>query len=110
ASLGATIGLGFLSQWEGLFITTLLPLFAGVALLVNALGWFSHRQWRRAAPGLIGPALVLVAVFLMLAHGWRSGWLLYIGLAVMFGVSIWDFVSPAHRRCSPASCPTPPNQ
>ena len=90
ASLGATIGLGFLSQWEGLFITTLLPLFAGVALLV--------------------PALVLVAVFLMLAHGWRSGWLLYIGLAVMFGVSIWDFVSPAHRRCSPASCPTPPNQ
>ncbi len=110
AGLGAAIGLGFLSQWEGLFITTLLPLFAGLALLVNALGGFSHRQWRRAAPGLIGPALVLVAVFLMLAHGWRSGWLLYIGLAVMFGVSIWDFVSPAHRRCSPASCPTPPNQ
>ena len=28
ASLGATVGLGFLSQWEGLFINTLLPLFA----------------------------------------------------------------------------------
>ncbi|RJT90554.1 mercury transporter MerC [Arthrobacter frigidicola] len=108
AGLGAAIGLGFLSQWEGLFITTLLPLFAGLALLVNALGGFSHRQWRRAAPVLIGPALVLIAVYLMLAHGWRSGWLLYIGLALMFGVSIWDLVSPAHRRCSPTSCPTPP--
>ena len=107
AGLGAAIGLGFLSQWEGLFITTLLPLFAGLALLVNALGGFSHRQWRRAALSLIGPALVLIAVYLMLAHGWRSGWLLYIGLALMFGVSIWDLVSPAHRRCSPTSCPTP---
>ena len=51
ASLGAAFGLGFLSQWEGLFITTLLPLFAGLALLVNALGWLNHRQWRRTALG-----------------------------------------------------------
>ncbi len=28
ASIGAAIGLGFLAQWKGLFITTLLPLFA----------------------------------------------------------------------------------
>lgn len=63
ASLGAAFGLGFLSQWEGLFITTLLPLFAGLALLVNALGWLNHRQWRRTALGLIGPTLVLAAVF-----------------------------------------------
>ncbi len=33
AGIGAAIGLGFLSQWEGLFIITLLPLFAGIALL-----------------------------------------------------------------------------
>lgn len=110
ASLGAAIGLGFLSQWEGLFITTLLPLFAGLALLVNALGWLNHRQWRRTALSLIGPVLMLAAVFLMLAHGWRSGWLLYIGLALMFGVSIWDLVSPANRRCGPDSCPTPQKQ
>jgi mercuric ion transport protein len=31
ASLGAAAGLGFLSHWEGLFINTLLPLFAGSA-------------------------------------------------------------------------------
>ncbi len=33
ASLGAAIGLGFLSQYEGLFIRILLPTFAGIALL-----------------------------------------------------------------------------
>ena len=27
AGIGAAVGLGFLSKWEGLFITTLLPLF-----------------------------------------------------------------------------------
>lgn len=59
ASLGAAVGLGFLSQFEGVFITLLLPLFAGLALLANALGWFSHRQWRRTALGVIGPLLVL---------------------------------------------------
>lgn len=38
ASLGAAIGLGFLARWEGLFITTLIPLFAALALLANGLG------------------------------------------------------------------------
>ena len=38
ASLGAAMGLGFLAGYEGLFITTLLPLFAAVALVANALG------------------------------------------------------------------------
>ncbi len=48
ASFGAAIGLGFLSQYEGLFISRLLPLlFAALAFPANALGWFSHRQWLR---------------------------------------------------------------
>ncbi len=55
ASLGAAIGFGFLSQWEGVFINTLLPLFAWLALLANALGWFSHRQWHRSVLGIVGP-------------------------------------------------------
>ena len=48
ASFGAAIGLGFLSQYEGLFISRLLPLFAALAFLANALGWLSHRQWLRS--------------------------------------------------------------
>ena len=100
ASLGAAIGLGFLSQYEGLFIRILLPVFAGIALLANALAWLNHRQWRRTALGVIGPVLVLAAVFFMRAYGWQSGWLLYPGLVVMLAVSIWDMRSPAHRVCT----------
>ena len=105
ASLGAAIGLGFLQEYEGLFISKLLPLFAVVALLANALGWLSHRQWHRSALGVIGPVLVLAAVYL--TYGWRSEGMLYIGLAFMVGVSIWDFASPAHRRCGPDGCELP---
>ena len=61
ASLGAAIGLGFLAQWEGLFINTLLPLFAWMVLVLNALGWFSHRQWHRSLLGMIGPTLLLLS-------------------------------------------------
>ncbi|WP_456243189.1 MerC family mercury resistance protein [Zoogloea dura] len=43
-SLGAAIGLDFLQECEGLFISKLLPLFAVVALLANSLGWLSHRR------------------------------------------------------------------
>ncbi|RWA53100.1 mercury transport protein MerC [Cupriavidus sp. UYMSc13B] len=105
ASLGAAIGLGFLSQYEGLFIRILLPAFAGIALLANATAWLSHRQWQRTALGLIGPLLVLTAVYLTV--GWRSEWLLYVGLAFMVGVSIWDFLSPAKRCDTADACELP---
>jgi mercuric ion transport protein len=101
ASFGAAIGLGFLSQYEGLFISRLLPLFAVLAFIANALGWLSHRQWHRSVVGMVGPVIVLVATFTMAEK------LLYVGLALMVGVSIWDFVSPAHRRCGPDGCELP---
>ena len=85
ASLGAAIGLGFLQEYEGLFISKLLPLFAVVALLANALGWLSHRQWHRS--------------LLLFFGNWWTANLLYVGLALMVGVSIWDLLSPANRRC-----------
>lgn len=98
ASLGAAIGLGFLQEYEGLFISKLLPLFAVVALLANALGWLSHRQWYRSLLGMVGPAIVLAAMLLFFGN-WRTANLLYVGLALMIGVSIWDLLSPANRRC-----------
>lgn len=101
ASLGAAIGLGFLAQWEGLFMNTLLPLFAGFALAVNALGWFSHRQWRRAALGMLGPVLLLLSLYPWFRYGW-STYVTYSALALMVAVSVWDLVSPANRRCDDA--------
>lgn len=101
ASFGGAIGLGFLSQYEGLFVTVLLPLFASLALLANALGWLSHRQWHRSVLGMIGPIIVLAATFTMAEK------LLYVGLAAMVAVSVWDFLSPANRRCGPGDCALP---
>jgi mercuric ion transport protein len=104
ASLGAALGLGFLSQFEVVFITVLLPLFAGLALLANALGWFSHHQWHRSVLGMVGPTIVLIASFTGAER------LLYVGLAAMVAVWVWDFVAPANRRCGPDGCPAPPRQ
>ncbi len=109
ASLGAAVGLGFLSEYEGLFITKLLPLFAAIALLANGLGWFSHRQWQRTLLGMLGPTMVLAAMLLFFGHWWTAR-LLYTGLAVMVGVSIWDLVSPARRRSSAEACELPPTR
>ncbi|MDP3008200.1 organomercurial transporter MerC [Methylotenera mobilis] len=106
ASFGAAIGLGFLSQYEGLFITRLLPLFAVLALLANALGWLSHRQWHRSLLGMVGPTIVLLATLVFLGNRWAES-LLYVGLAFMIGISIWDFISPANRRCGSDSCELP---
>lgn len=103
ASIAAALGLGFLAQWEGLFVNTLLPLFAWVALGANVLGWFSHRQWHRSVAGIIGPAVVLLSIYPWFQYEW-STWTLYGGLALMLGVAIWDLVSPAHRRCADSAC------
>jgi len=105
ASLGAALGLGFLSGYEGLMITTLLPVFAGIALLANALGWFSHHQWHRSILGMVGPALVLAGLWLFFGQWWNA--MLYTGLAFMIGVSVWDLLSPARRRCGPDGCDVP---
>ena len=100
------MGLGFLSEYEGLFITTLLPLFAAIALIANGLGWFSHRQWHRTLLGMLGPAMVLAAMLLFFGQWWTAR-LLYTGLAVMVGVSIWDLISPARRRAGADACQLP---
>jgi mercuric ion transport protein len=80
ASFGATIGLGFLAQYEGLFISTLLPIFATIALVSALLSWFLHGNHLRGLLSVIGPALVLV-------------------LVLMSVISIWDLISPPHKVC-----------
>ena len=110
ASLGAAIGLGFLSQWEGLFVHWFIPIFALVALLANLAGWFSHHQWHRSLLGSLGPVLALVGVFGLthhfLAKDFARG-IFYTGLVVMFLASIWDLFKPANRRCATDDNPTP---
>lgn len=106
ASLGAAVGLGFLSQWEGLFVNTLLPLFAWLVLVINALGWFNHRQWHRSLLGMLGPTLLLLSLYPWFQYGWSS-YATYTGIGLMVAVSIWDLVSPANRQCNTAGCDPP---
>ncbi len=102
ASLGATIGLGILTHWEHLFITTLIPLFALSAIAANTFGWRGHRQNTRLLLGLMGPVLVLAAALLMRFAHIRTAPLLYFGLTSMLGVSVWDSISPPTQRCPTA--------
>ncbi len=98
ASLGAAMGLGFLGQWEWIFINTVLPIAAWVVLTVNALGWFSHHQWLRTALGMLGPVILLLSLYPWFKYGW-SAYASYSALGLMVLVSLWDLISPANRRC-----------
>jgi mercuric ion transport protein len=98
ASFGATIGLGFLAQYEGLFISTLLPIFATIALVSALLSWFSHRNHLRGLLSVIGPTLVLVLLKIYWTESWRTN-VFYFALALMSVVSIWDLISPPHKVC-----------
>jgi len=103
ASLGAAIGMGFLSQWEGLLLGTLLPIFAWLALTVNGLGWLLHHQWFRSLLGMIGPIILLLSLYPWFKYAWSS-YATYTGIAIMLIVSIWDLFSPANKHCGIDNC------
>lgn len=109
ASLGAGLGLGFLQQFEGLFVSTLLPLFALVALAANGLGYLRHRQRLRSGLGMAGPVIVLAGSVWLFGTPWMRT-LVYTGTVVMLGIAIWDLISPASRRCATDGCDLPAGQ
>lgn len=104
-SLGAAIGLGFLSQFEGTLVAYVLPLFAIIALVANFMGGLRRRHWPRMLLGIIGPLLVLAAALLMSIGGIRAEWLLYPGLLLMIAVSLWDMFSRLQKNRRPAPLP-----
>ena len=103
ASLGGALGMGFLSQWEWMFINTLLPVFGWIVLVLSALGWFGHRQWLRSLLGMVGPVFLLLSLYPWFQYGW-STYVTYSSLVLMVVVSIGDLVYPANRRCDDESC------
>ena len=105
-SLGAALGLGFLAQYEGTFINTLLPLFAAIALAANVFAFFSHKIWYRAFAGITGPIMVLLTMFPLWTYDW-STYLLYAGIVLMLMVSLWDIFSPPRKTCSRCEIPEP---
>lgn len=103
ATIGAAIGLGFLSRWEGFFVHILIPAFLILALLANGLGYFGHHQWQRTALGVVGPLVALLGDQGMTQHFLAvemARVLFYGGLVLMIVFAIWDLLNPAHKRCS----------
>ncbi len=92
-ALGASIGLGALAQFEGLFINTLLPIFASIALLANLISWFRHRIWYRGLLSIAGPCMVLATLYLFWTDNWSTQ-MFYAGIALMMIVSLWDVIKP----------------
>ena len=98
-SLASALGLGFLAQFEGIFINTLLPVFAALALLANSLAFYSHKICYRFVAAITGPCFVLLTLYPLWSYSW-STYLLYSGIALMILVSVWDVVSPTQKVCS----------
>ena len=98
ASLGASLGLGFFSAFEGLFINKLIPVFAIIVIVSNVFAWASHRQYLRLVWGLLGPLLVLATLYLFWTDNW-SIYMFYAGLLLMVIVSVWNMVLPPSRSC-----------
>ncbi len=103
ASLGGALGMGFLSQWESVFISTLLPAFGWIALAINALGYFSHKQLIRSLLGMLGPVLLLLSLYPWFQYSW-STYATYSALGLMVVTSIGDLIYPANRRCDDKRC------
>lgn len=95
-SLGAAIGLSFLSQYEGFLFSKLIPALALLALATNGLAWYRYRVALRGALSVAGPVAVLAALFGFWQYDW-SIYLFYAGLALMLFTSILDIVRPALR-------------
>ena len=93
AGISSALGLSFLSQWEGILVTRVLPIIALTVILINILAYFRHRQWHRTLLGIIGPILVIIGAIEM------NQLFLFPGLAFMLGVSIWDIVAVKNKRC-----------
>ena len=98
-ALGASVGLGFLSSYEGLLINKLLPAFAVIALLANVWGWSRHRVHYRGLLSVSGPIAIILTLYPLWKYGW-STYLFYVGLILMLAVSIFDVVKPAQSQCT----------
>jgi len=97
-ALGSALGMGFLAQFEGTFINTLLPLFATIALVSALASWWSYKHHLRGVLTIAGPIMVLATLCLFWTDAW-STYMFYAALALMFGVAVWDLTSPPHRVC-----------
>lgn len=100
-ALASSLGLGFLSAYEGIMINKLLPVFAAITAVFNIVYWWQHRVHWRGLLSLLGPAAVLATLYPLWQYSWSS-YLFYTGLVLMLAVSILDVVKPPRPKQCPA--------
>ncbi|WP_271274472.1 organomercurial transporter MerC [Aliamphritea hakodatensis] len=98
-ALGAAVGMGFLAQFEGLFINTLLPFFAWLALIASLVAGYKHRRWWRLLLSVAGPLMILATLYLFWTDSWSTP-MFYFAIALMFFNGIADLIKPPQRHCS----------
>jgi mercuric ion transport protein len=106
AGVGAALGMGFLSQWEGIILEW-IPVLAILSIIFQFFGAMAHKHWRRMYLAMLGPALILVA-FILFTFDTRAIYLFYVSLGLMLLVSIWDIVNPPKMNKTQPCCP--PNE
>lgn len=92
-ALGASLGLGFLSQFEGVLVTFLLPLFVGLGLYAGIAAWRTHGRVLRGILGVAGPVLAFLSMYVFFGFGWGQ-YLLMFSLFFMALFSVWGLLNP----------------
>jgi mercuric ion transport protein len=93
-SLGASLGLGFLSSYEGALGNSILPALALFALVLNSHLWGKNAYHIRGILSVSGPIALLLTLYPLWKFGW-STCLSYAGLVTMFLMSLLELVTPS---------------
>lgn len=99
ASLGASLGIGFLSEFEGFFIQTLIPVLAWFIIIVQIYAWLKHRRINYLLIGLLGPATILILKYFFWTANLRTE-IYYLALVIMLLYSIFTIFKPPRKACS----------
>jgi len=101
ASLGASLGIGFLSEFEAFFIVTLIPILAWFIIAMQLYAWSKHGKAPYLFFGLIGPVTLLILKHFFWMEPWRTE-VYYLALASMLLYSIFTLVKPPLKTCCKA--------
>ena len=96
--LVSLLGLGFLSAFEVIAITILLPIFASIVLLISLYDWYQHRNHLRGILSASSPTLILLILYPLWKYSW-STYIFYGAISLMLVVSVLDIVKPVKIQC-----------
>ncbi|MFT7561408.1 MAG: mercuric ion transport protein [Flavobacteriales bacterium] len=107
ASIGAALGMGAFSPWEGTIVKIVIPSLAMLTIFLQVIGWYSHKDWRRVVLGVVGPVGIFVA-FVLFSVDQRVVYLYYFSIVFMISVAVFDVVCLARNRSQvkTSCCPT----